>query len=79
MKYISYLYGDVITDEYKWYRYNWLNNYLDNDLFAKLYSENYNITIAFRYENIKDEKYVNKVSQKVQINSSSYSFIDTVK
>ncbi len=36
------------------------------DEFTNLYSENYNKTIGFRYENIKDEKAVKKTAENVQ-------------
>lgn len=42
-KYIPYLYldGDVITDEYKGYRYNGLDNYLEHDLIEYAQIEGY--------------------------------------
>ncbi|MDU4884607.1 ABC transporter permease [uncultured Clostridium sp.] len=39
---------------------------MNYDEFTKMYDENYYTTIGFRYENIKDEKSVNKTSKNIQ-------------
>lgn len=48
------------------------------DEFTKLYDENYYTTIGFRYENIKDAKYVKKTSKNVQsiAEKNEFTFTD---
>lgn len=51
---------------------------MNYDEFTKMYDENYYTTIGFRYENIKDEKSVNKASENIQriAEKSEFTFSD---